>query len=209
MPKSATRSDPSDADDSESARTRSRILDATADVLSTKGYAGTRLSDVATLAEVRAPAIYYYFDSRDALIEEVMWVGIAEMRAQVLRALEEAPAGATQMDRIMIAADTHLRHSLQASHYTTASIRNSRQVPASIRRRQVIEEKKYGQVWHELIMGAVASGEMHAHLVPYHARMLVLGALNWTPEWVDDGVDVDELAESAKALIRNGLTGGR
>ena len=70
------------ADDagSKSARTRERILDAAAHVLSRKGYAGTRLSDVADQAEIQAPAIYYYFPSRDDLIEEVMWSGIAHMR---------------------------------------------------------------------------------------------------------------------------------
>ena len=65
---------------SKSARTRERILDAAAHVLSRKGYAGTRLSDVADQAEIQAPAIYYYFPSRDDLIEEVMWSGIAHMR---------------------------------------------------------------------------------------------------------------------------------
>src|SRR6516162_10679165 len=65
---------------SKSARTRSRILNAAAHILSVKGYAGTRLSDVAEYAEVQAPAIYYYFASRDDLIEEVMYAGIADMR---------------------------------------------------------------------------------------------------------------------------------
>lgn len=198
------------ADDSKSARTRARILDAAAEVLSVKGYAGTRLSDVATLAEVRAPAIYYYFDSRDALVEEVMWVGIAEVREQVMSALAESPSTDTPMDRIMIAAETHLRHALQISHFTTASIRNARQVSPAIRARQVAEEKKYGQVWHELIMAAVTSGELREEMDPYHARMLVLGALNWTPEWADDANDsVDSLVKSAKSLIRNGLAADR
>ena len=60
------------ADDpgSKSARTRDRILDAAAHVLSRKGYAGTRLTDVADRAAIQAPAIYYYFPSRDDLIEE-------------------------------------------------------------------------------------------------------------------------------------------
>jgi TetR/AcrR family transcriptional regulator, cholesterol catabolism regulator len=40
---------------SKSARTRQRILDAAAYVLSRKGYAGTRLSDVAGQAEIQAP----------------------------------------------------------------------------------------------------------------------------------------------------------
>ena len=55
-------------------------LDAAAHVLSAKGYAGLRLNDVAAHAELQAPAIYYYYPSRDDLIEEVMWAGIADMR---------------------------------------------------------------------------------------------------------------------------------
>jgi hypothetical protein len=52
---------------SKSARTRERILYAAAHVLSRKGYAGTRPSDVADQAEIQTPAIYYYFASRDDL----------------------------------------------------------------------------------------------------------------------------------------------
>ena len=62
-----------DPNGSKSARTRERILDAAAHVLSRKGYAGTRLTDVADQAGLQAPAIYYYFPSREDLIEEVMW----------------------------------------------------------------------------------------------------------------------------------------
>ena len=47
-----------DESDSKSQRTRARILDAAAHVLSAKGYAGTRLTDVAKYAELQAPAIY-------------------------------------------------------------------------------------------------------------------------------------------------------
>src|SRR5204863_6809974 len=76
---------------SKSARTRERILDAAAHVLSRKGYAGTRLSDVADQAEIQAPAIYYYFPSRDDLIEEVMWSGIAHMREHMTGILSALP----------------------------------------------------------------------------------------------------------------------
>ena len=81
---------------SKSARTRERILDAAAHVLSRKGYAGTRLSDVADQAEIQAPAIYYYFPSRDDLIEEVMWSGIAHMRKHMIRVLAALPPRPTR-----------------------------------------------------------------------------------------------------------------
>src|SRR5438105_9622567 len=85
---------------SKSARTRERILNAAAHVLSRKGYAGTRLSDVADQAEVQAPAIYYYFPSREALVEEVMWTGIARMREHVGQVLAALAAGTGPMERI-------------------------------------------------------------------------------------------------------------
>src|SRR5580693_4098228 len=85
---------------SKSARTRRRILDAAAHVLSRKGYAGTRLTDVADQAEIQAPAIYYYFPSRDDLIEEVMWTGIALMREHVTKVLTALTPGADPLERI-------------------------------------------------------------------------------------------------------------
>ena len=42
--------------DSKAAQTKARILDAAARVLSVKGYAGLRLTDVAEVAELQAPA---------------------------------------------------------------------------------------------------------------------------------------------------------
>jgi AcrR family transcriptional regulator len=60
-------------------------------VLSIKGYAGTRLSDVAEFAEVQTPAIYYYFSSRDDLIEEVMYSGIADITEHLRPVLDALP----------------------------------------------------------------------------------------------------------------------
>src|SRR6185312_10963327 len=110
---------------SKSARTRSRILNAAAHILSVKGYAGTRLSDVAEYAELQAPAIYYYFPSRDDLIEEVMYAGIADMRRHLQGALEALPRETSPIDKILAAVEAHLRHELELSDYASASIRNA------------------------------------------------------------------------------------
>src|SRR5262252_7324600 len=90
---------------SKSAQTRRRILDAAAYVLSAKGYAGLRLNDVAAQAELQAPAIYYYYPSRDDLIEEVMWAGIADMREHVVAALSELPDDAPPLHRLLAAVE--------------------------------------------------------------------------------------------------------
>jgi AcrR family transcriptional regulator len=195
-----------DTAESKSAQTRRRILDAAAHVLSAKGYAGLRLNDVAAHADLQAPAIYYYYPSRDDLIEEVMWAGIADMRDHVVAVLDGLPAGASALDRLLAAVEAHLRHELEISDYTTAAIRNAGQVPPGIRKRQILEEQRYGEVWRQLINDMARSGELRAELDLYTAQMLVLGALNWAVEWWDPRRgSLDAVVANAQSFVRHGL----
>jgi TetR/AcrR family transcriptional regulator, cholesterol catabolism regulator len=204
----ASGSGPASADttESKSAQTRRRILDAAAHVLSAKGYAGLRLTDVAAQADLRAPAIYYYYSSRDDLIEEVMWAGIADMREHVVAILDGLPAGVSALDRLLAAVSAHLRHELEISDYTTAAIRNAGQVPSRIRKRQILEEERYGEVWRRLINDMARSGELRADLDLYMAQMLVLGALNWAVEWWDPRRgSLETVVANAQSFVRHGL----
>jgi AcrR family transcriptional regulator len=194
---------------SKSARTRERILDAAAHVLSRKGYAGTRLSDVADQAEIQAPAIYYYFPSRDDLIEEVMWSGIAHMREHVTGVLAVLPPGADPLERIDAAVEAHLRYSLEISDYTTASIRNAGQVPESIAIRYAAEASQYGDTWRKLLQDADSAGLLRPDLDARAARMLVLGALNWAAEWWNPRRgSLEVVVRTAQSLVRHGLGTG-
>ena len=191
---------------SKSAKTRERILDAAAYVLSRKGYAGARLTDIAEQADIQAPAIYYYYPSREDLIEEVMWAGVARMREHLRRTLDELPADLSPMDRIAAAVEAHLRHILEISDYTTAAIRNAGQLPERIRRRQLDEQNKYGDLWRQLINDAKAAGVLRADLDVRAARMLVLGALNWAPEWWNPRRgSLDTVVRTAQSIVRHGL----
>ena len=77
--------------------TRARILDAAAKIISTKGYAAARLADIASEADTQAGSLYYHFESREALVEEVLDIAIDRVTAYVeeqvkrLRADSEPP----------------------------------------------------------------------------------------------------------------------
>jgi len=192
--------------DSKSAKTRTRILDAAAEVLSRKGYAGTRLTDVAEVAQLQAPAIYYYFKSREVLIEEVMWMGTAEMRKKVVKALSELPENVGPLGRIEAAVETHIRYVLEVSDHATAAIRNANQVPEGIRARQRVEELEYGTVWRQLFEDAVAAEAVREELDVTACRLLVIGALNWAPEWYNPRrMHIDAVVRTAVAVVRNGI----
>jgi TetR/AcrR family transcriptional regulator, cholesterol catabolism regulator len=192
--------------DSKSQRTRTRILDAAAHVLSEKGFAGTRLTDVAEYAQLQAPAIYYYFASREILIEEVMYCGISDMKRHLQQTLDDLPPETRSMDRILAAVEAHLRHELELSDYTTASIRNSGQIPDHLRSRQMKEEAAYGRIWQQLFSNAISDGELRDDVDPRMARLLVMGALNWAAEWWKPGRgSVEAVVSAAQALVRRGL----
>ena len=192
-----------------SARTRERILSAAAHVLSRKGYAGTRLADVADQANVQAPAIYYYFASREALVEEVMWTGIARMRQHLGQVLAALPPATGPMGRIDAAVAAHLRYALDISDYTTAAVRNAGQVPEYIRIRYADEAAKYGEIWRGLLHDAAQAGLLRRDLEPLAARMLILGALNWAAEWWNPRRgSLDTLVRTAQTLVRSALSAG-
>lgn len=206
MPRrAADSSEAAEASETKSARTRERLLDAAAEVLSRKGFAGTRLSDIAQQAQVRAPAIYYYYPSREDLIEEVMYVGAAAMRSQLRDALEAATDEDPE-SRIAIAVDVHLRHELQLSHYTKAMIRNANQLPTHLGRRSLDEVGAYNTMWRGLIADLAAAGQLRADLDPGAARMLVLGALNWAGEWWDpDKGPIELVIATAQSMVLHAL----
>jgi TetR/AcrR family transcriptional regulator, cholesterol catabolism regulator len=192
---------------SKSARTRERILDAAAYVLSTKGYAATRLVDIAEHAKLQAPAIYYYFESSEALIEEVMWTGLAHMTAHVMEVLAALPEDADPMARIDAAVEAHLRHELELSDYTTASIRNAAQLPENLRVRHAAEASRYGDIWRGLVRDADDAELLRPDLDLRVARMMVLGALNWAAEWWNPrGGSLDTVVRTAQSLVRHGLS---
>lgn len=192
--------------DSKYARTRRRILDSAAQVLSQRGYAATRLSDVAERAGIQTPAIYYYFSSRDELIEEVMASGLADMRAHLESTLSALPPDTSAVDRILEAVQSHLRHELELSDYTTASIRNHGQIPEHMRIRADQEGDRYGAIWRQLFDEAKRAGELRADIDPRIAQMLVMGALNWAAEWWDSGrMSLDAMVGAAQAFVRNAL----
>jgi AcrR family transcriptional regulator len=190
-----------------SVRTRARILDAAAHVLSRKGYAGTRLADVAEYADLQTPAIYYHFESRDALIEEVMCAGIADMRRHLQKVLDELPDGTSSMDRILVAVEEHLRHELETSDYASAWIRNVAQIPDELRARARKEELAYGRIWRELFDTAATDGQLRPDLNARYAQLLVIGALNWAAEWFDPRrTSVESVVRNAQAMVRAGLS---
>lgn len=186
--------------------TATRILDAAAHLLATRGYGGLRLQDVAKAAGVRPAAIYYYFASREELVEEVLWFGMSRLRRQLEESLATVPSDAPAVHRLLLAVEVHLRYQLEISDYTQASIRNAGQVAPDIRERQRQEFRAYRAMWQSLADAAATEAGLPAQPDRHLDLMLVIGALNWTAEWWrQERGDLEHLIAQARIFVRRGL----
>lgn len=178
---------------------------AAAIVLSKRGYSEARLQEIAEVAELKAPAIYYHFDSRDALITAALRDGQALVREHVLQSLERLPVDADPRTRVLTAVESHLRIELELSDLASAVVRTSGHVPPQIRVELEPEISAYYAVWRNLLADAEAAGALRAGLDHSVARMLVVGALNWATEWRTDATSVDAVVANARVLISGAL----
>jgi hypothetical protein len=122
---------------------------------------------------------------------------------EVLAAL---PPGTDPMDRISAAVGAHLEVTLQDSKYTAAAIRHASTLPPALREAQLVDQRKYGAAWRNLIADATKAGEVNPALDPAAARMFVMGALNWAPEWWNPSRgSLTRTIATAQLMVRQGL----
>jgi AcrR family transcriptional regulator len=187
--------------------TRRRILDAAAKVFRDKGYAGARLTDIAAAAGMQAGSLYYHFASREELVEEVLRAGVQQADDFVRRSVKALPPDASASDRLRVAITSHLVTVLEIGDYTSANIRIFAQVPEEIRRRHLVDQRRFGAYLGKLLEAAQEAGEIRTDVDLSVIRMLIFGALNWTVEWYQPGgrVSAEEVAAEFLAMVFEGL----
>ena len=82
-------------------QTRAEILDTARDVVLSKGLAGFTLSAVAEELALTKPALYYYFDCKEAVLFELLLREWVEAASEVQEAVDETESGADAVEQLM------------------------------------------------------------------------------------------------------------
>ena len=167
--------------------TRLRILEAAAKVLAERGYADTRLTDIAIAAGTFAGSLYYHFASREELVEEVLKLGVTRVFVAVRTQVEALPASSSHLQRIATAIEAHITFANSLDHFAAANQRVFAQVPQDMRQRQINLHRAYGDYWRKLLTAGRRAGEIRSDLDLTVLRLQLLGAINWTVEWYRPG----------------------
>jgi len=191
---------------SKSEKSRDSILEAAAKLFRRQGYSATTLRQIAGMAEIKAGSIYYYFDSKEAILNEVLHRGLLRVFEAVKTALRQA-GKVPHRRRIGLAIEAHLVALLEASDFTSANIRIYGQLPEHLKKPHRPLRRAYARYWDQLFLDARRAGEIRADIEIVPLRIFVLGALNWTIEWfnLSSKDAVLKLARRTELLIFDGV----
>lgn len=163
--------------------TRRAAMDHAARLFSANGYASTSLRDIAAATGTKPGSLYYHFESKEALAEEVLALGIAVVEERVKAAIAAQPPGTDPLEVIRAAMIAHLEALHAKSDYAAANVRCFRHMPPQVRKRLLAQRRGYEDVWIKLLTQAKEAGRLRPDIDLVALRFAVIGMLNWTLEW--------------------------
>ncbi|MAZ01540.1 MAG: TetR family transcriptional regulator [Sneathiella sp.] len=192
---------------SQSVETRKLLVAAAARQFREKGYAATTLKEIGAVAGIEPASLYYYFASKEDILEEVLDFGFRQALdavGAVHRKCEERGAGFRETFRAMIHA--HLCCILIEGDFAAATMRNFSTMQGSLRLRHRPSFHAYGDLWETLLTTAQAAGDVRSDVELSLLQRLIVGALNWTVEWFDaTGFPLRNFSDNAAGLLLDGM----
>jgi len=183
---------------------RSRILHEAAVLFLTRGYAETSMRTIADAVDIRPASIYHHFESKDALLTEILEIGMRAVTSSF-----DAASSVPHADgraRLHAHVEAHLNalftnHAFTAAHVTVFAF-----VPEAVRRSAVPQRDAYEALWTALLT------EIAPHLSTSTLRLVRLalfGAMNSAVQWFDprEG-STDDVAGAIVDTLWNGLGAG-
>jgi AcrR family transcriptional regulator len=175
---------------------RDRILEAAASVIAERGYADATLAEIGELAGTFAGSLYYYFPSKDVLVEEVLNLGTLVLSEPVKAKVAALPAGVSVYDRIKTALDMHVEIMLGENDFILAYWKIIDQVSNEVRERHKPLPRSYGAFWRELIVEAQEAGIVRRELDPSLVQLFLLGTTIYALDWFNPEGSLDARAIS-------------
>lgn len=186
--------------------TREKILDVSAQIFRIRGYSDTTMKHIADATGIKAASIYYYFKSKDDLVEEVLNLGTLRVFDAVRQAIDSLPPETSFREKMVLALQTHLKLLHTQGDYTAANIRLFPEAPAPVVKRHMSVRRAYGHYWQEMLSEGQAEGAIAKSLDVEIIQMLLLGALNWSVQWYKPSLyQLEDVSTSGISLLFDGL----
>lgn len=182
---------------------RRELIDGAARLFRQNGFAATSTRDIAAAAGMRSGSPFYHFKSKGDLLHAVMEEGMCaaiDRQKQALNAVAALPRDPRRDLAVLI------RHHFDVllgpgSDFIPVMLYEARSLTDEQRAGMALLQEQYEAAWTPVLALLHARGLLRADVKL--ARLLMLGALNWSAQWYrpGGGASLDGLTAAALALF--------
>jgi AcrR family transcriptional regulator len=180
------------------------LIEVATQVFYEKGYDAASLQDIADRLGMLKGSLYYYIQSKEDLLFDVISAVHKEGLA-VVRACADTAGDPLQRLRAVIVG--HVEHTCANLVQTAVFLHELSALPPERRVEVLGNEHAYQGVFRDLIELAQKDGLARADLDPRLAALSVLGSTNWVYRWFRPGGDfsAEQIAEELAEMAIRGI----
>lgn len=189
--------------ESKAAKSRARIISAAAGLFAEQGFEGTSIRDIAGAVSMTTAALYYHFDSKEAIYVAVHGFCMDA----VTRAVECAIEGVEDpWERLEIAAGAHCKALLEVRGHSAILSNLSALRVARVREAVIAQRDDYDRRLQKLIDALPLPRGVDRRLL----RLQLIGSWNFMPNWYRIGGErsAETIGRLSVRHLRQGLASG-
>ncbi len=160
------------------------LIEVATQVFYEKGYDGASLQDIADRLGMLKGSLYYYIQSKEELLFDVISTVHQEGLAVIRARAEVAGDPLQRLENVIVG---HVEHTCRNLVPTAVFLHELSALPPERRQEVLGSEHAYQGVFRDLIELAQQEGLVRADLDPRLGALTVLGSTNWVYRWFRPG----------------------
>lgn len=168
-----------------------------------RGYASTTIEDIASVAKVNKASIYYYFEDKNSILNELATMSIETLIASALPILQSQMEPKEKIRAFII---NHVEFSLKNLGLSGIGQMERRNLPKRLLKIYTSKRDEYEGMFREILVEAAREGKLKCNNTKL-ASLFVLGFLNSIFQWYkpSEAMSPEEIGLEACEFLFGGL----
>lgn len=182
---------------------KQQILEAAAQIFSTKGYHATSMQDIANVVELKKASLYHHIDSKQDVLLEILDQALDMVIEQVNQATNgEYPTP----EKLRRAMRTYLSTLAENRELAAVLLLEYRSLDSPQYTQHIIRRDRFESLWRDLVQEGLDDGLFDCP-DPAQAARALLGLMNWTITWYSPqgSLSPTQIADQYADLLLHGL----
>ncbi len=188
---------------------KSEVIDAAARLFYAKGYDATSVQDIADELGMLKGSVYYYMDSKEDLLFEIIEAGHRSLFALLQEVLDSE--GLSPRDQLREFIRRHSKFVAENLVLLRIFFNDFRSLAPERRATVISERDTYDELARGILIRGQAEGQFHQDFDPKIVAMGILGMTNWLYQWfrADGGMSAEQVGDQLAEFAISGVDAER